>query len=62
MIKYSIILIKWDILNKDKIGKKIVYTKNGYNGKFLLYISIDSYLNLFWITINYFWIIENLNY
>jgi len=34
MTKYSIVLIKWNILNKDRIRKKKLYTpKNDYNGE-----------------------------
>jgi len=41
MTKYFIVLIKWDILNKDRIGKNLCTQKNSYNGEFSLYISID---------------------
>jgi len=41
MTKYSIVLIKWDILNKNRIGKKLCTPKNGYNGESLLYIDIE---------------------
>jgi len=40
MTKYFLVLIKRDILNKDKIGKTLC-KKNGYNKKFSLYIGID---------------------
>jgi len=47
MTKYSIILIKWDILNKDKIGKKL-WKKNIYNRKSSLYININyNYLHYY---------------
>jgi len=31
MTKYSIVLIKWDILNKDRIKRYLCIKKNGYN-------------------------------
>jgi len=40
MTKYSIVLIKWDILNKGRIGKKLCTPKCDYNGKYPLYIKV----------------------
>jgi len=33
MIKYFIVLIKWDILNKSKVGKILCIPKSSYNKK-----------------------------
>ena len=49
MTKYSIVLIKWDILNKGRIGRNLCTQKSGYNGESPLYIRIDKYkLLLLW--------------
>jgi len=49
MIKYSIVLIKWDILNNDRIRQKLCTPKNDYNENPLyiyIYIYINKYKNL----------------
>jgi len=43
MTKYSIVLIKWDILNNDKIGQKLWTQNNGYNGESPILIFIYWY-------------------
>jgi len=42
MTKCSIVLIKWDILNKGRIEKKLCIQKINYNGESPLYIGIDE--------------------
>ena len=44
MKKYSIVLIKWNILNQGKIERKMCLPKNGYNGESPLYIGIGKYI------------------
>jgi len=43
MIKYFIVLIKWDILNNSRIERKLHTLKNGYNEKSPSYIGINIY-------------------
>jgi len=47
MTKYSIVLIKWDILNKGRIEKNLCKPKSSYNGKSPLYIGIDNMCFIF---------------